>query len=173
MEPSMTGFTSHQAAPTVPPRDLFTAGESPGRLVVDYAAALDAAIAATEARAAEVDREPALTPGADGRLVLGRGRPPKRSRPGTIWLRDLGITKQQAYRFRLLASIPEADLSRWWDAQRRPTLNGALRHFRLVHQPPTHDCPTCGGPLPQRIIRRVLEKLETEHPEWFEETGAP
>ena len=87
------------------------------------------------------------------------------------------MTKQQAYRARLLASIPNAELWGWWDAQKangkRPTMNGALRHFGLVGQSPTRDCPTCGRPLPQRIMRRVLERLEVEHPEWFEETGAP
>ena len=86
------------------------------------------------------------------------------------------MTKQQAYRARLLAQIPEADLESWFDAQhangKRPTMNGALRHFGLVDQPPTRDCPTCGRPLPQRIIRRVLERLQAEHPELFEETDA-
>ena len=56
-----------KAPEMVPPRDLFTAGDSPGRLVVDYAAAFDAAIAATEG-----DRAPrALTAPPSPRTLTG------------------------------------------------------------------------------------------------------
>jgi hypothetical protein len=173
--------------------DLYTNGSKPGRLVVEYAPALEDALAATEkaghfpllerllaaaeaaranGRAADADDACAdmftngpFTIEADGRIGIRRGRP----RRGQKTLRDYGLTKQRVYEMRLAAQISHAEFERWLDETDHPTLRRALRHFGIVQDPPTRPCPTCGRPLPQRIIRRVLERLAAEHPEWLEE----
>src|SRR5262245_39724352 len=125
--------------------DLYTSGPNPGRLVPDEPplddvlaaseqaapmALLDRVIAAGEVMhdaataAATYENEP-LAPRDDGTFALKRGRP----RNGRKTLRDYGLTKQQVYRARLLACIPQAEVERWLNDTKRPSVTGALRHF--------------------------------------------
>jgi hypothetical protein len=109
-----------------------------------------------------------MRPGPHGRgFVVRRGRPPRRKRPGTITLRDLGMTKQRLYRCRLLGQIPEAEFemyNRVTPGRRTPTVGGALRQFGLERRRAEDrpECPTCGQPLPAKVMRAMIRLMEAD-----------